>query len=152
MWRRRNASSIPDSKIHGDNMGPTWVLSAPDGPMLAPWTLLSGITYSSTRQSTVWSNVWMQKKWKSHPTQEPLSAFVARRPEYHDDVIKWNHFPCYWFFVRGIHRLPVDSPQKAQWHGVLMLSLICLNKRLSKHSRSRWFETPLGSLWRHCNG
>ena len=32
----------PDSKVHGDNMGPTWVLSAPDGPMLAPWTLLSG--------------------------------------------------------------------------------------------------------------
>ena len=24
------------------NMGSTWVLSAPDGPMLAPWTLLSG--------------------------------------------------------------------------------------------------------------
>ena len=23
---------IPDSKIHGTNMGPTWVLSAPDGP------------------------------------------------------------------------------------------------------------------------
>ena len=32
----------PDSKIHGANMGPIWVLSAPDGPMLAPWTLLSG--------------------------------------------------------------------------------------------------------------
>ena len=31
-----------DSKIHGANMGPTWVLSAPDGPMLTPWTLLSG--------------------------------------------------------------------------------------------------------------
>ena len=24
------------------NMGPTWVLSVPDGPKLAPWTLLSG--------------------------------------------------------------------------------------------------------------
>ena len=23
---------IPDSKVHGANMGPTWVLSAPDGP------------------------------------------------------------------------------------------------------------------------
>ena len=23
---------IPDSKIHRANMGPTWVLSAPDGP------------------------------------------------------------------------------------------------------------------------
>ena len=26
-----------------------------------------------------------------------------------------------------------------------------LNKWLSKHSRRWWFETPLGSLWRHCN-
>ena len=34
----------PDSKVHGANMGPTWVLSAPDGPhVLAPWTLLSGM-------------------------------------------------------------------------------------------------------------
>ena len=23
---------------------------------------------------------------------------------FHDDVIKWNHFPRYWPFVRGIHR------------------------------------------------
>ena len=27
-----------------------------------------------------------------------------------------------------------------------------LNKRLSKHSRRRWFETPSRLLWRHCNG
>ena len=27
-----------------------------------------------------------------------------------------------------------------------------LNKRLSKQSRRRWFETPLRSLWRHHNG
>ena len=27
---------IPDCKIHGDNMGPTWVLSAPDGPHVGP--------------------------------------------------------------------------------------------------------------------
>ena len=26
-----------------------------------------------------------------------------------------------------------------------------LNKRLSKHSRRRWFETLLCPLWRHCN-
>ena len=32
--------SIPDSTVHGANMGPTWVLL---GPMLAPWTLLSGM-------------------------------------------------------------------------------------------------------------
>ena len=33
----------PDNKVHGANMGSTWDLSAPDGPMLAPWTLISGI-------------------------------------------------------------------------------------------------------------
>ena len=29
---------------------------------------------------------------------------------------------------------------------------LCLNKRLSKQSRRWWFETPLRSLWYHCNG
>ena len=27
---------VPDSKFHGANMGPTWVLSAPDGPHVGP--------------------------------------------------------------------------------------------------------------------
>ena len=32
----------------------------------------------------------------------------------HDDVIKWNYFPRYWPYVRGIHRSPVNSPHKGQ--------------------------------------
>ena len=40
---------------------------------------------------------------------------------WHDDVIKWKHFPCYWPFVRGIHWSPVNSPHS----GALMFSLIC---------------------------
>ena len=43
----------------------------------------------------------------------------------HDDVIKWEHFPRYWPFVRVIHRSPVNSPHKGQWRGALMFSLIC---------------------------
>ena len=39
VWRH----AIPDSKVHGAHLGPTWVLSAPDGPIMAPWTLLSGM-------------------------------------------------------------------------------------------------------------
>ena len=38
----------------------------------------------------------------------------------HDDVIKWKHFPRYWPSVREIHRSPVNSPHKGQWHGALM--------------------------------
>ena len=44
---------------------------------------------------------------------------------FHDDVIKWTHFPRYWPFVRGIQRSPVNSPHTGQWRGALMFSLIC---------------------------
>ena len=44
----------------------------------------------------------------------------------HDDVIKWQHFPRNWPFVRGIHRSPVNSLHKGQWRGALMFSLICV--------------------------
>ena len=50
---------------------------------------------------------------------------VTGLPLFHDDVIKWKHFPRHWPFVRGIHRSPVDSPHKGQWRGALMFSLIC---------------------------
>ena len=45
--------------------------------------------------------------------------------QFHDDVIKWKHFPRYWPFVMGIHRSPVNSSHKDQWRGALMFSLIC---------------------------
>ena len=57
------------------------------------------------------------KTSKHRITGRPLSK--------HDDVIKWKHFPRYWPFVRGIHRSPVNSPHKGQWHGALMFTLIC---------------------------
>ena len=44
---------------------------------------------------------------------------------WHDDVIKWKHFPRQWPFVRGIHRSPVNCPHKGQWRRALMFSLIC---------------------------
>ena len=67
----------------------------------------------------------------------------------HGDVIKWKHFPRYWPFVRGNHRPPVNSPHK----GPVTRSFddLRLNKRLSKQSKSRWFETQACSLWRHNN-
>ena len=38
----------------------------------------------------------------------------------------WRHqMETYWPFVQGIHRSPLNSPHKGQWHGALMFSLIC---------------------------
>ena len=52
------------------------------------------------------------------------SAVILKDQIWHDDVIKWKHFPRYWPFVRGIHRSPVNSPHKGQWRGALMFCLI----------------------------
>ena len=53
-----------------------------------------------------------------------LSHGMGDNPPPHDDVIEWKHFPPYWPCVRGIHRLPVNSPHKGQWRGALMIPLI----------------------------
>ena len=64
----------------------------------------------------------------SYPCPEPnvSQENLPRKVLGHDDVIKWKHFPRYWPFVRVIHRSPVKSPQKGQWRGALMFSLICV--------------------------
>ena len=53
-----------------------------------------------------------------------MNHVVRYRPiQSHDDVIKWNHFPRNWTFVRGFHRYLVNP-----W----------------------WYETPSRPLWRYC--
>ena len=37
------SQNIPDSKVYGANMGPTWGRQDPGGPHVGPWTLLYGI-------------------------------------------------------------------------------------------------------------
>ena len=71
--------------------------------------------------------IWYTSKWPlicaimiTWPGDSSCGAIL-----WHDDVIKWKHFRRYWPFVRGIHRLPVNSPHKGQGRGVLMFSLIC---------------------------
>ena len=77
----------------------------------------------------------------------PKSSFGDFQCEdnFHDDVIKWKHFPRYWSFVRRINGSPVTSPHKGQWRGALMFSLIgawingCVN------------NGEAGDLRRHCD-
>ena len=66
----------------------------------------------------------------------------------HDDVIKWKH---YWPFVGGIHRSPVNSPQRPLMRSFDVFFDLRMNKRLRKQSWCWWFETLSRPLWRHCN-
>ena len=43
----------PDSKVHGANMGRTWVLSAPDGPYVGPMNLAIKEELTVTLQYTM---------------------------------------------------------------------------------------------------
>ena len=70
----------------------------------------------------------------------------------HDDVIKWNIFhvtgPLCGEFT-GHRWIPLTMPVTRSFDVFFDLGL---NKRLSKQSRRRWYERPLRSLWRYCNG
>ena len=59
------------------------------------------------------------------PSEHPPHAGTHFINIFHDDVIKWKHFPRCWPFVREILRSPVNSPHKCQWRGALMFSLTC---------------------------
>ena len=47
----------PDSIVHGANMGPTWVLSAPDGPHIGPINLAIRVESPGTECSPV--STWL---------------------------------------------------------------------------------------------
>ena len=72
--------------------------------------------------------------------------------KFHDNVIKWKHFPRYWPFVRG--NTPVNGEFPTQRPATRSFDVsfdLRLNKCLNKQSWGWWFETPSWSLWRHRN-
>ena len=111
-------------------MGPTWgpfgAGRTQVGPMLAPWTLLSGWDCQCTCPLCC-----LQCILEHFCTILILNVLQDRlawkwtKCWVNDDVIKWRHFPGYWPFVQGIHRSPVNSPHKGQWRGALMFYLVC---------------------------
>ena len=64
------AQCIPDSKVHGANMGPTWVPSAPDGPHIGPMNL--SIRVVPTELPWVHWMVWALH----HTWRDPETVFV----------------------------------------------------------------------------
>ena len=70
-------------------------------------------------------SVKFQSRYKSFLCRKCVWKCRPQNAGYHDDVIKWEHFLCYWFSVRGIRRSSVESAHNSQWRGALMLRLIC---------------------------
>ena len=83
------------------------------------------ISYLWTMRSVFGKKITMSVLWHlgCSCSDEIVNGVRVNNP--YDDVIKWKHFPCYWPFVWGFHRSPVNSPNKDQWRGTLMFTLIC---------------------------
>ena len=87
-----------------------------------------------------------------YQTLEIMDWFQVDINPRHDDVIKWNHFPRYWPFVRGNHRSRwIPRTQRPVTRSFDVFFDLRLNKRLNKQQWDWWFETPPWSLWRQCN-
>ena len=66
-----------------------------------------------------------------------------------------HHRPSGWLATQVTRNTEKDSRyhtwQRSVTRTFHLFFDLRMNKRLGKHSRRRWFESPLRSLWRHCN-
>ena len=120
--------------------GPNWTPTAH-----AAWCHVSFHKPLCLCQSWLLLAVWTLRGWNV----DVLA--VAETWKNYDDVIKWKHFrltgpSCGEFTV--YRWIPLVRPVTQSFDVLFDLHL---NKRFSTQSRRRWFETPLRSLWRHCN-
>ena len=78
---------------------------------------------------------------------------VGRLPAWDSLTLWWRHqmetFSALLALCAG--NSPVIPPTKASDAELWCFLWSVLNKRLSKQSRRRWFDTPSRSLWRHRN-
>ena len=77
---------------------------------------------------------------------------IKRVKDWHEDVIKWKHFPRYWTFARGIHQSPVNSPHKGQCAELWYFLWSAPEQPVEETIETPGFKTPSRSLWRHCYG
>ena len=70
----------PDSKVHGNNMGPTWVLLALDGPRVGPMKL------------AIWVGLHPANERRCYCVTTPLIGWAQTRisPDCMPGILSWN--------------------------------------------------------------
>ena len=105
--------------------------SSSDGLSYVSFPIVISITWHTYHKVTFWYHLvlWemlVAKLWLV-TGNTATSKFLANRIV--SELIPWTSqikssymeiFLHYWSFGRGIHRSPVDSPHKGQWHGALI--------------------------------
>ena len=86
----------PDSKVHGANMGPTWVLSAPDGPHVGPMNLVIRVHMERRHRDSSVNLRCVYTDPRPRPSPGPRPSWKSG----------WKRTPCkvyglYWNSGRG---------------------------------------------------
>ena len=86
----------PDSKVHGANIGPTWVLSAPDGPHVGPMNLVIRVHMERRHRDSSVNLRCVYTDPRPRPSPGPRPSWKSG----------WKRTPCkvyglYWNSGRG---------------------------------------------------
>ena len=103
-FRRSNLYVVTDQKSIISNFSQNYNKLSPASKVLRScWITVYHVKYCMDDvNKTQWARCLLTDRWV-----------------YHDDVIKWKHFPRYLPILWGIH-----SPHKGQWRGALMLCFL----------------------------
>ena len=132
------------------SMGPTWGPPGscrPEmGPMLAPWTLLSGLPLTIGPLGTYSNeNYKFQGNFANVVGKVASILFKLQRHQ-------METFSALLAICAGNSPVPGEFPaQRPVTRSFDVFFDLRLNKRLSKQSWGWWFETLSRSLWRHRN-
>ena len=157
----------PDSKIHGANTGPTWVLLAPDGPHVGPMNLAIRVIVSS-HANLLWSchcsHGITDENYRCLHTQFRLIIFhyddvimttiasqitsltVVYSTVYSDADERKHQSSASLAFVWGIHRDRWIPRTKGQLRGKCfhLMTSSCRGNRWSVYGRSIGWSNPRG--------
>ena len=101
MFNPLNIIHIPDNKIHGANMGPTWVLSASDGPHVGHMNLAIRDCFCLQMLESKWvsssKDVIVFRKALLNPvTSLQFRRYVSIKGDnYENDVLFWQEIQRY---------------------------------------------------------
>ena len=123
-----------DSKVHGANMGTTWVLSAPGGPHVGPTNL------------AIWVKLWYNPIIVIVPLRQPWIMWSNQSMMTSSN----GNISALLALCAGNSPVPAQRPVTRSFKVFFDLRL---NKRLGKRSWGWpwWFETQSCPLWLHCN-
>ena len=123
---------IPDSEVHGDNMGPTWVLSAPDGSHVGPmnlairgcirslWWDLYCVPCGNLHVKTVACSRWLYQLAHSHWN---LDTHLLKKVQDTIELSHWNGKS--WIHLAGANGVAAGSslarPLHRWWKGPIQI-------------------------------